>query len=506
MTINLPPSAWRWIAVVGVAGAGLGAGATYLLIRPTTSPAPAATTAVPSPVTAGDPAVIHVTPEVAKRAGIQIGTAMTGILDTNLMVPGHVEANAYTQVAVKATAAGRITSFIAELGASVARGQVLGQMFAPDAADQQRVYLSMRAELEAAHAKLVRTEQLVKLGSVSQQELEAVRADHTTHATDVEGVRARLILLGVSAERLDRLTSPSDIDANTNIVAPTTGVIIRRTANAGLNVQVGEELVTIADLSQVWVVADVFERDLGRVTVGSRVLITNPADPGVSVASTISYLDPQVVPETRTAKLRADVPNQSRRLKIGQYIDVTITGVKANIIQVPREAIQTIADRHFVYVPDSVQPDRFVEREVRIGSTTGVVTEVVSGLVAGERVVSAGSFFLRAERDRLGLPLPPAPVTASPDSALHVARHDLAITTKGFEPDRLAISRNVPIELRFTRTTDDTCAKAISIPTLRLERDLPLNAPVIVPIPPQPSGERGFTCGMKMLKGSLIVR
>jgi RND family efflux transporter MFP subunit len=426
-----------------------------------------------------------------------VGVAIVSALAADLKVPGHVEANGYTQVPLKATASGSVTSFTAELGAIVRKGQVLGQLFAPDVADQQRIYLSMRAELDAVHARLTRTEQLVKLGSVSQQELEAVRASHTTHATDVEGVRARLILLGVSAGRLDKLTSAADINANTDIVAPANGTVIRRTANAGLNVQVGEELVTIADLSQVWVVADVFERDLGRVTVGSRIVITTPAEPGAAWNSTISYLDPQVVPETRTARLRADVQNPAGRLKLGQYVDVTVAGIKASVVQVPREAVQTIADRHFVYVPDPSQADRFLEREVRIGSTSEMATEILSGLAGGDRVVIAGSFFLRAERDRLGLPLP---------SPAQVVRYDVAITPQGFEPDRITINRNVPVELRFTRQTDATCAKAVSIPALKLKQDLPLNVGVVVSIPPQAKGEIEFVCGMNMLKGTVVVR
>jgi RND family efflux transporter MFP subunit len=408
---------------------------------------------------------------------------------------------------VKATAAGRITTFAAELGSAVRRGQVLGQMFTPDAADQQRVYVSMRAELEAAHARLVRTEQLVKLGSVSQQELEAVRAAHTTHATDVEGVRARLILLGVGTDRLDRLTSPSDIDANTDIVAPANGIVLRRAANPGVNVQTGEELVTIADLSKVWVVADVFERDLGRVRVGSRILVMNPAEPGRTWPSTISYLDPQVVPETRTARLRADVPNPGERLKLGQYVDVTVSGIKASSLQVPHEAVQTIADRHFVYLPDPSQADRFIEREVRIGSTSGGATEIVSGLAAGDRVVTAGSFFLRAERDRLGLPLPPPAAPASGKAAgSSTAPYDIAITERGFEPDRITVGSNVAVDLRFTRKTDQTCAKAVSIPALKVQRDLPLNVAVTVSIPPRTKGELEFVCGMNMLKGTVVVR
>jgi RND family efflux transporter MFP subunit len=502
---TMTTSHWRWMAIVGLAGIGAGAAGTYLITRRAPdSPSTSSAAAPMAAATESGPAVIQVSADAATRAGIQIGKVATSTLATDLTVPGHVEANGYTQVAVRATANGRITSFTAELGALVRRGQVLGQMFAPEVADQQRQYLSMRAELAAAHAKLVRTEELVKLGSVSQQELEAVRAEHTTHATDVEGARARLMLLGVSTDRLDKLATASDIDANTSILSPANGVIIRRAANPGLNVQVGEELVTVADLSRVWVVADVFERDLGRVKVGSHAIVRSPADPAATWPSAISYLDPQVVPETRTIRLRADVQNPGERLKIGQYVDVTVSGVKATSLQVPREAVQTIANRHFVYVPDPTRNDRFIEREVRIGATTPSAIEILSGVSDGESVVTAGSFFLRAERDRLGLPMPPPlpPAMAAPP----VATYDIAITPTGFEPARITIDRNVPAELRFTRKTDQTCATAVSVPSLNIKRDLPLNVTVSVPIPPRATGELAFVCGMNMLKGTVVVR
>jgi RND family efflux transporter MFP subunit len=421
-------------------------------------------------------------------------------------VPGVVEADGYTQVAVTATPSGRVTAMRAELGSVVTRGQVLGQIFAPDVADQQRVYLSMRAELEAIHARLARTEKLVALGSVSQQELETARAAHTTHASDVEGARAKLILLGVSADRLDRLSTAADISATMDILAPRDGTIIRRTANTGLNVQAGDELLTIADLSTVWVVASVFERDFGRVAAGSRVAISNPAQPGVTRPSVISYVDPQVMPETRTARVRADVANPGRQLKLGQYVEVTIFGLKAAAVTAPKEAVQTISDRQFVYVPDPVQPARFLEREVRTGVTSGSQTEILSGLAAGDRVVTSGSFFLRAERDRLGLPLPaPLQNPASRQSA-PPSQYDIAVTPNGFEPARISVPPNVAIQLRFTRKTDQTCATALSVPSLKLKQELPLNVPVTVRLPPSATGEIEFTCGMNMLKGTVVVR
>src|SRR5262249_11906102 len=153
---------------------------------------------------------------------------------------------------------------------------------------------------------------------------------------------------------------------------------------------------------RVWVVADVFERDLSRVSMGAAVTVTSPGAAGVMWRARVSYIDPQVVPETRTIRVRSDVTNRDDSLKLGQYVEVSIEAASsAATVMIPAQAVQAIGDRHFVYVPDG---DQYVEREVQLGQTAGEQVEITSGLVVGEAVVVSGSFFLRAERDRLGLP------------------------------------------------------------------------------------------------------
>jgi multidrug efflux pump subunit AcrA (membrane-fusion protein) len=107
-------------------------------------------------------------------------------------------------------------------------------------------------------------------------------------------------------------------------------------------------------------------------------------------------------------RVRAEVPNPEGRLRLGSYVDVEIEAAPGRETpRVPKSAVQTINDRHFVYVADPDVAGRFAEREVHLGPMTGDLLEIIDGLSLGERVVTTGSFFLRAERDRLGLPLPP---------------------------------------------------------------------------------------------------
>jgi multidrug efflux pump subunit AcrA (membrane-fusion protein) len=118
----------------------------------------------------------------------------------------------------------------------------------------------------------------------------------------------------------------------------------------------------------------------------------------------VSYIDPQVNPDTRTAKLRIEVVNRSQQLRLGLYVEVSVSGVASSgVLVVPRTALQTVGDRQVVYLADPKQPGKFVEREVRIGNAFGKDVEVISGVMAGDLVVTEGSFALRAERERLGL-------------------------------------------------------------------------------------------------------
>jgi membrane fusion protein, heavy metal efflux system len=194
------------------------------------------------------------------------------------------------------------------------------------------------------------------------------------------------------------------VSATTSVPAPIDGVVTERGANVGLNVDPATKLFTVVDLSTVWVVADLYERDFSRVRVGSQVAITTSARPDLTLGGRVSYIDPQLSADTRTAKVRIEVPNQRDELRLGMYADVVVAGASgASAPRVPRKAVQTVGDRTVVYLANVTGPGQFVEREVRLGQTSGELVEVLSGVQPGDAVVSEGSFIVRAEGQRLGL-------------------------------------------------------------------------------------------------------
>jgi RND family efflux transporter MFP subunit len=386
----------------------------------------------------------------------------------------------------------------------------LATIHSPELAETLRAYLSMRAELDAAHQRVTRLEGLVKIGAASQQELETTRAEHVRHATDVESAQAKLALLGVTAKQLSTLSESASIDSTIRVTSPIDGVITTRTINQGANIDGSMDLFTVVDLSSVWVMANLYERDLSRVRVGSTASITSGAAPGKSWSGRVSYIDPQLAQDTRTAKVRIDVNNPGRTLRLGMYTDVVLaSSTPVTVLLIPRTAIQMIGRQAVVYIADPQQTGRYVERPVALGSASVESVEVRNGVAEGDQVVVAGSFALRAERDRLGFP-PPATVVAvtpTPVSQSDAIKFvQIEVTKDGFSPTSVNVEAGTAVDLAFLRRTDETCAKEVVLPSLGVRRPLPLNERVSIRLAPAKAGTLAFVCGMNMLKGTVVVR
>ncbi len=241
---------------------------------------------------------------------------------TELRLPGVVEPNAYRQVVVTPLVAGRVTKVGPALGDRVRRGQTLAEIYSPALAEAQTRYVSAQAMLDAHDRELQRTQKLVEIGAASRQEMEKIHAEHAAQTAAVQSARSQLELLGFSASALDNMASGHSVSATNTVPAPIDGVVTERGANVGLNVDTATKLFTVVDLSTVWVVADLNERDSSRVRVGSEAAITTSSRPDVTMRGRVSYIDPQVSADTRTAKVRIEVPNPDGELRLRMYADV----------------------------------------------------------------------------------------------------------------------------------------------------------------------------------------
>jgi membrane fusion protein, heavy metal efflux system len=527
MTSDTRVTMHRGAAVlVAVTLLAAGAGAAYLVMRSGAGPGeqgaamppPAGVQQSPAPTSGASngplsDVVVPVSQDAVERAGIVVAPVTRGTSGTELRLPGVVEPNAYRQVVVTRLVAGRVTKVGPALCDRVRRGETLAEIYSPTLAEAQSRYVSGQAMLDAHDRELQRTQKLVDIGAASRQELEKIHAEHAAQTAAVQSARSQLELFGVSTSALEKVVPGHNVSATINVPAPIDGVVTERGANVGLNADQTTKLFTVLDLSTVWVVANLYEKDFPRVRVGADAAITTSARPDLTLRGRVSYIDPQVSADTRTAKVRIEVPNLSGELRLGMYADVVVAGVSGTSApRVPRDAVQNVGDRTAVYLANPKDPGKFVEREVRLGQTSGEQVEVVLGVQPGDIVVTTGSFFVRAERERLGLrPAANTPSATSPSSSDGRSSEPdqnarVVVSDQGYEPAKVILRAGTPARITFVRTTDKTCGTEVVFPSLNIKRALPLNKPVVIEFTPPKSGDIAFACGMNMLHGTVVVQ
>jgi RND family efflux transporter MFP subunit len=388
--------------VLGAAGL-LAAGATgmWFYLRASSKPTPALAFSPPAVAAIQEPQSdmeVTLAADALGRTRLKTSQVEVRPLMMTVRVPGVVQSNGYREVQVTPLVGGVITKAFAELGTPVKQGAPLAKIFSTELAEAQTHLLNMKAELNAEHLKLKRTQELLAIGAASRQELEGVQATHAVHESHARAAQQKLLLLGLSEEQIAGLESARQINSDVTVPAPIDGIVLSRMVNLGQVVAIGQPLFTVTDLSTVWVIADVFEKDFAVVRVGSRATITTPAYPGRVYHGKVSYIDPRIDQQTRTAKVRVEVTNPGIALKLGMYVDVSFQTPGGSLVPVvPGNAVQSIGSKQVVYLPVEGDPSRFLQRTVRLGEQLGADYRVIEGLKADDKVVSEGSFFLRAE-------------------------------------------------------------------------------------------------------------
>lgn len=267
-------------------------------------------------------------------------------------------------------------------------------------------FRTAEAELEEARLRTSRATSLLPISpevrSMNEEALNKLRSSES----DLAAMRQQLILFGLSPARIDSLRSASQIASEWSVPAPLSGTVTSRSINVGQIVEANTELMQIADLSSVWVIAQVYERDIGRLRAGTGATITSDAFPDRVFRGNVVYIDPQLDEATRTAKVRVEVANPDRVLKFGMYVLVALGqagGAERTVPIVPSSAVQTLGAQQVVFVT-TADPNTFEMRPVRLGPEKAGRYEVTEGLTVGDKVVTQGSFMLRAEvaKTRLG--------------------------------------------------------------------------------------------------------
>lgn len=353
-----------------------------------------------SPTT--EESTVTVTPDVMQRAGIRIelvGEQISSETASSSVTTGIVQANAYRATPVVSLVAGIVRRVNAELGQTVSRGQTVAVVFSDELAQTQSRYLTTQAELEEHHKHHARTLKLVEIGAASREELEQATSKLRSAESELASQRQRLLLLGLSPQRINSLRSSEQVSSEVSLLSPVSGTVISRSANPGEVIQADKEILRVADLSSVWVIGQVYEKDLAQIKVGSGASITSEAYPGRVFRGQVSYVDPTLDPATRTAQVRIELANRGQTLKIGMYVKVafaTLGGAESTVAVVPSNAVQNINNQQVVFVAMS-EANVFAVRPVRLGPEANGRYPVLEGVSIGDRIVTEGSFLLRAE-------------------------------------------------------------------------------------------------------------
>lgn len=368
-----------------------------------------------------DPNVAEVSVEAQRNAGFEIASVEERPLRRVVRATGIVAPDQVRVGHVFPLARGIVEKVYVRLGDKVRQGQPmvtydnieLGQMIGE--------YLRARGELERLQAQeqvasknLNRARALIEVQAIAQQEFDLRQAEQLQAAAAVESQRAEIARIEEQIHRfgltdadlaaIDPAKHKTHRTASSNVlVAPISGVITKFDVSSGEVVDPGKELFTVADTSIVWVLADLYEKDLGQVRSGGTAQITVPSYPGAVFSGRIDYVSDFLDPASRTAKVRCVVQNRDSRLKLDMFATVEIPIAEASTaLGLPSEALQQIAMDTVVFVPRDAT--HFEKRVVQVGQRGQAWVEVLAGVGKGEQVVSKGSFYLKSAllREQIG--------------------------------------------------------------------------------------------------------
>ncbi|MCL4866601.1 MAG: efflux RND transporter periplasmic adaptor subunit, partial [Gemmatimonadales bacterium] len=292
---------------------------------------------------------------------------------------------------VGSRADGRLVAVQADLGTRVQRGQALALLESVEVGKIRAEEREAEALLQIAQENHAREQRLAEQGISSRKELLEAEAQLRRAEAALHSAEDRLEVLGASHDH--------GAGGEFSLVAPFAGVVVARDASLGEMATPADTLFTVADLSEVWIELDIFERDLARVRRGQSVAVMVTAYPSDTFPGRIVYVGDLLDPAKRTVRARVEIPNAGGTLKPGMFATASIQvgGGGPPLAVVPQDAVQTVEGRRVVFVPGDA-PGEFRVVPVELGQTIdGDRIVILSGIAPGDRVVTAGAFALRSE-------------------------------------------------------------------------------------------------------------
>ncbi|MBX9878406.1 MAG: efflux RND transporter periplasmic adaptor subunit [Candidatus Obscuribacterales bacterium] len=389
---------------------------TILLITVLISGCTQSTSTIPTSDSKGKDicAPLMLTDSELSSIGFTDAVASVRTVPVKLNLVGTIQANPNLTTPINSLVPGRIENVFVQHGDVVRKGQILAQIRSDEVGELESDYLSKLVDLDSqrktANLQLALKQKIYDRRAVLLSEKIAARAEFELAESDLEEARLdlaaidekiqaayrstkeRIGLYGLSESELNRLNKARTIKAVFDVVSPRAGIIIDREADPGEMVESGKNLFEVSDLSHVWLVAQVFEKDLRFMRKYLPVEVVVDSFPDEKFYGLIDFVGAQIDPESRTLNIRATISNPGIRLKPEMFAEIVVqTGLSSGLV-IPQASVQTIGEVSVVYIVKD--KNHFEERQIRTGQTSGDLVEVTQGLKPGERVVVKGSLQL----------------------------------------------------------------------------------------------------------------
>jgi cobalt-zinc-cadmium efflux system membrane fusion protein len=336
------------------------------------------------------PKSLRLTAEEAERAGIRTEPVKRLALSSTVVLTGEVVAQPDRSAKLSASTPGRLESVSFNEGSIVKRGDVMAVIRVPDVGRLRGAYAAAAARAKAARSNAERFTALKNSGLGADQALLNAEADARAQEAEARALGEQLAALGVNAD--------SGSGFLVSLRAPLSGVVVMRDAVLGQPIGADHVLASIVDLSEVWFLGRVFEKDLEKLRVGARADVQLNAFPGSHFKGTVDYVSQQIDPTARTLTARVRVVNDGGQLRLGLFgrasIELSDVSTVAPQLVVPRDSIVEVGAGPAVFIK---APDGdFVLHEVKLGESAMGDVQVLSGVSEGEQVVVSGVFTLKS--------------------------------------------------------------------------------------------------------------
>lgn len=295
--------------------------------------------------------------------------------------------------------AGKAIEVTALLGDVVEPGQTLALLDSLELGERKAAFLQARTNLDVARRNYEREERLFQQRISSEKEYLETKGEFERSQAAFQAVREALRLLGLTDAAIDKVSweRKGNLLSSFPLVAPFAGTVVEKHITVGELLKPEDKPYTIVDLTTVWVLLDIYEKDVRRAGMGAEVRIAVDAYPGEAFHGKVTYVSDLLDETTRTAKARVEIPNHERRLKPGMFVTATLSapvpGAPA-VIAIPTSALYQVHGRDVAFVQEG--EGSFVARDVRLGQRAGPDVEVLDGVREGELVVTDGGFALKS--------------------------------------------------------------------------------------------------------------